>query len=136
MDTIAQGSTQTYIMDDGNSLDLVSAGVADYALYEFGLAANEVTGQVLNASGVVTLGPFWVQTTVKITATLRDCMVGASVPLPAVTVANAVTDTATAGAFITGQIVSMGETPDDENTEDYPVGTIFLSPVVVEEGGE
>ena len=33
----------------------------------------------------------------------------------------------TGGSKLSGLIVSMGETPDDTNTADYPVGTLFVS---------
>ena len=33
----------------------------------------------------------------------------------------------TGGTELSGLIVSMGETPDDTNTADYPVGTLFVS---------
>lgn len=34
----------------------------------------------------------------------------------------------TGGMGFNGQIVDMDETPDETNTEDYPVGTLFISP--------
>lgn len=33
----------------------------------------------------------------------------------------------TGGIGFNGQIVDMDETPDETNTEDYPVGTLFIS---------
>lgn len=38
------------------------------------------------------------------------------------------TNPVTGGIGFNGTIVDMDETPDDENTEDYPVGTLFISP--------
>lgn len=40
----------------------------------------------------------------------------------------AVTDPVTGGIGFNGQIVDMDETPDETNTADYPVGTLFISP--------
>ena len=37
------------------------------------------------------------------------------------------TNPITGGTELSGLIVSMGETPDDTNTADYPVGTLFVS---------
>ena len=37
------------------------------------------------------------------------------------------TNPLTGGTELSGLIVSMGETPDDTNTADYPVGTLFVS---------
>ena len=37
------------------------------------------------------------------------------------------TNPLTGGVELSGLIVSMGETPDDTNTADYPVGTLFVS---------
>lgn len=39
----------------------------------------------------------------------------------------AVSNPITGGTELSGLIVSMGETPDDTNTADYPVGTLFVS---------
>lgn len=36
--------------------------------------------------------------------------------------------TLTGGIGFNGVIVDMDETPDDDNTDDYPVGTLFISP--------
>jgi len=38
------------------------------------------------------------------------------------------TDPVTGGIGFNGVIVDMDETPGEENTEDYPVGTLFISP--------
>lgn len=38
-------------------------------------------------------------------------------------------ESVTGGIGFNGTIVDMDETPDDDNTEDYPVGTLFISPV-------
>lgn len=37
-------------------------------------------------------------------------------------------DPVTGGIGFNGTIVDMDETPDDDNTENYPVGTLFISP--------
>lgn len=37
-------------------------------------------------------------------------------------------ESVTGGIGFNGQIVDMDETPDETNTEDYPVGTLFISP--------
>lgn len=37
-------------------------------------------------------------------------------------------DPVTGGIGFNGTIVDMDETPDETNTEDYPVGTLFISP--------
>lgn len=42
----------------------------------------------------------------------------------------ATTDSVTGGIGINGTIVDMAVTPDDTNTASYPVGTLFISPVV------
>lgn len=38
------------------------------------------------------------------------------------------TNPVTGGMGFNGQIVDMDEAPDETNTEDYPVGTLFISP--------
>lgn len=44
------------------------------------------------------------------------------------TIVTSVVNPVTGGMGFNGQIIDMDETPDETNTEDYPVGTMFISP--------